>query len=61
MVICFSIAVNKMICEKVPALVTSGTVLKEIPGGHAKLNEISGSLKFHIHSIEKMSGKDNLY
>jgi hypothetical protein len=34
------------------------------PGGHVKLNEIfglaSGEIKFHIHSLKRYSGKENL-
>jgi hypothetical protein len=29
----------------------------EFPGGHAKLNEFSGSLKFHIHNQGIYRGK----
>lgn len=39
---------------------TSGSENGKIPGGHAKLTEISGSLKFHIHSLRMMRGKQDL-
>jgi hypothetical protein len=32
-------------------------MIEEFPGGHAKLKEISGSLKFHIHSLEAPAWK----
>lgn len=36
---------------------TSGSENGKIPGGHAKLTEISGSLKFHIHSLRNDTWK----